>query len=85
MRNDIWKIFPLFTPATAQLYDWRRRKEVCPKKMPQTYDEIAPHYDAAIRPFERWFLAKLRASTFQRLPADARVLEVGAGTGLNFI
>lgn len=53
--------------------------------MPRSYDEIAPHYDAAIRPLERWFLAKLRASTFQHLPADARILEIGAGTGMNFV
>ena len=53
--------------------------------MPRTYDEIAPHYDAAIRPFERWFLARLRASTLQHLPPDARILEIGAGTGLNFV
>ena len=53
--------------------------------MPRTYDEIAPHYDAAIRPFERWFLARLRASTFQHIPPDGRILEIGAGTGLNFV
>lgn len=33
---------------------------------------------------DRWFLAKLRASTLQQLPDGARVLEIGAGTGLNF-
>ena len=53
--------------------------------MPRTYDEIAPHYDAALRPLERWFLSKLRASTFQHLPHDARILEIGAGTGMNFV
>ncbi len=53
--------------------------------MPRTYDEIAPHYDAAIRPLERWFLARLRASTLKRLPDNARILELGAGTGMNFI
>ncbi|HKO95466.1 MAG TPA: class I SAM-dependent methyltransferase [Pyrinomonadaceae bacterium] len=53
--------------------------------MPRSYDEIAPHYDAAIRPLERWFLAKLRAATFQQLPDDARILEIGAGTGMNFV
>ncbi len=53
--------------------------------MPRTYDEIAPHYDTAIRPFERWFLARLRASTFQHIAPDARILEIGAGTGLNFV
>ncbi|MDQ1707308.1 MAG: hypothetical protein QOJ88_519 [Pyrinomonadaceae bacterium] len=51
----------------------------------KTYDEIAPHYDRAIRPLERWFLARLRETAFRYLPADARVLEIGAGTGLNFV
>ncbi len=49
------------------------------------YDEIAPHYDAAIRPLERWFLASLRRRTFSQLPENAQLLEVGAGTGLNFV
>lgn len=49
------------------------------------YDEIAPHYDAAIRPLQRWFLASLRQKTFSQLPENARLLEVGAGTGLNFV
>jgi SAM-dependent methyltransferase len=50
----------------------------------QTYDDLAPHYDKAMRPFDRWFLARLRASTLRYLPAGASVLELGAGTGLNF-
>jgi len=49
------------------------------------YDQIAPHYDAAIRPLQRWFLARLREKTFSWLPENARLLEVGAGTGLNFV
>jgi ubiquinone/menaquinone biosynthesis C-methylase UbiE len=49
-----------------------------------TYDKIAPHYDQAMAPLERWFLGKLRAATLRKLPAHARLLEVGAGTGLNF-
>ena len=51
----------------------------------QTYDRIAPHYDQAIRPLDRWFLARLRAATLRELPAGARILELGAGTGLNFV
>lgn len=51
----------------------------------RTYDEVAPHYDAAICPLDRWFLAKLRATTLRYLPEGARVLELGAGTGLNFV
>jgi ubiquinone/menaquinone biosynthesis C-methylase UbiE len=51
----------------------------------RTYDDIAPNYDRAVRPLDRWFLARLRANTFRYLPKDARVLEIGAGTGLNFV
>jgi len=51
----------------------------------RTYDDIAPHYDKAMRPLDRWFLARLRATTFRYLPEGARVLELGAGTGLNFV
>ena len=47
----------------------------------RTYDEVAPHYDAAMRPLDRWFLARLRASTLSHLPDNARVLEIGAFTG----
>lgn len=50
-----------------------------------TYDDIAPDYDAAIRPLQSWFLAGLRAKTLSWLPENARLLEVGAGTGLNFV
>ncbi len=52
--------------------------------MPRTYDEIAPHYDKAMSPLDRWFLARLRAKTLSYLPEGAHVLELGAGTGLNF-
>ncbi|HKP46330.1 MAG TPA: class I SAM-dependent methyltransferase [Pyrinomonadaceae bacterium] len=51
----------------------------------RTYDDIAPRYDAAMRPLDRWFLARLRETTLNYLPADARILELGAGTGLNFV
>jgi ubiquinone/menaquinone biosynthesis C-methylase UbiE len=53
--------------------------------MPRTYDQIAPHYDRGMRPLDRWFLARLRETTFQYLPQDGRILEIGAGTGLNFV
>jgi phosphatidylethanolamine/phosphatidyl-N-methylethanolamine N-methyltransferase len=49
-----------------------------------TYDAFAARYDAAIRPCERLFLARLREKAISALPLDARLLEVGAGTGLNF-
>jgi ubiquinone/menaquinone biosynthesis C-methylase UbiE len=55
-----------------------------PPRVRVTYDPLAARYDAAIRPFERLFLARLRARTVAALPVDGRVLEVGAGTGLNF-
>ncbi|MGH9908163.1 MAG: class I SAM-dependent methyltransferase, partial [Pyrinomonadaceae bacterium] len=41
-------------------------------------------YDAVMRPLERWFLTRLRAETFRLLPENARLLELGAGTGQNF-
>ena len=37
-----------------------------------------------MRPLEGWFLRRWRAETLAYLPADSRILEVGAGTGLNF-
>ena len=49
-----------------------------------TYDRIAAHYDRAIGPLERRFLSRLRAETLGALPAGSRILEIGAGTGLNF-
>jgi ubiquinone/menaquinone biosynthesis C-methylase UbiE len=48
------------------------------------YDGLAEGYDAAMRPLERWFLARLRRRTLSALPEASRILEVGAGTGLNF-
>lgn len=48
------------------------------------YDRLAHRYERSIAPMERWFLARLRANTLREIPASARVLEVGAGTGLNF-
>jgi phosphatidylethanolamine/phosphatidyl-N-methylethanolamine N-methyltransferase len=51
----------------------------------RTYDDIAPHYDNMMRPLDRWFLARLRETTFRYLPQDARILEIGAGTGRNFV
>ena len=48
------------------------------------YDDFAPHYDAAMRPLDRWFLARLRRRAIDLLPKNARLLEVGAGTGINF-
>lgn len=51
---------------------------------PAIYDRMAGHYDRAIAPLERIFLARLRAEALHELPTESRILEVGAGTGLNF-
>lgn len=53
--------------------------------MPTTYDKFAPQYDSVMRPLERWFLTRLRQETFNLLPKNARILELGAGTGRNFV
>ena len=45
---------------------------------------MAPHYDRAMRPLERRVFGRLRASLVGGLPAGARLLELGAGTGANF-
>lgn len=50
-----------------------------------TYDKFAHQYDATMRPLERWFLERLRIKTFNLLPRNARILELGAGTGRNFV
>ena len=52
--------------------------------MPSNYDRIAPKYDRAIRPLERWFLQDLRKEAIAALPDNSRILEIGAGTGANF-
>ena len=49
-----------------------------------TYNELAPNYEAISR-FEQRFFPTLRAEALSLLPTNARILEVGAGTGLNFI
>lgn len=55
-----------------------------PQRSRATYDRLASRYDQAIGPLERRFLSRLRAETLKALPDNSRVLEVGAGTGLNF-
>lgn len=48
------------------------------------YDHFARFYDLAFAPFERRFLGRWRRETLSFLPADAVILELGAGTGANF-
>ncbi|CAN5781957.1 class I SAM-dependent methyltransferase [soil metagenome] len=49
-----------------------------------TYDHLARFYDLAFAPFERRFLGRWRRETLSLLPANAVILELGAGTGANF-
>jgi ubiquinone/menaquinone biosynthesis C-methylase UbiE len=51
---------------------------------PAIYDRMARHYDRLIAPLERRFLARWRAEALRELPTESHILEVGAGTGLNF-
>ncbi len=48
------------------------------------YDSLAADYDRALAPFERRFISRWRGEALAALPAEARLLEIGAGTGLNF-
>ncbi|HEU4714128.1 MAG TPA: class I SAM-dependent methyltransferase [Pyrinomonadaceae bacterium] len=48
------------------------------------YDDFAQHYEGVMNPLQRWGLVGLRAETLRQLP-KGRILEIGAGTGLNFI
>ena len=55
-----------------------------PLRLRATYDPLASRYDGFMSPLERRFLARLRAQTLSQLPENASILEIGAGTGLNF-
>lgn len=48
------------------------------------YDALARGYDLLFEPLERLALSRWRAEVFSHLPQQARLLELGAGTGLNF-
>lgn len=49
-----------------------------------TYDSFARYYDAVFAPLERIGLSRFRREVFAELPADARIVELGSGTGANF-
>jgi len=51
---------------------------------PARYDSVAQYYEGVMSPFERWGLVKLRQETLNQLP-HGHILEIGAGTGLNFV
>lgn len=48
------------------------------------YDDFAQHYEGVMSPLQRWGLLGLRIEVLRQLPAG-RILEIGAGTGLNFV
>ena len=48
------------------------------------YDSVAQYYEGVMSPLQRWGLLKLRRETISQLP-NGRILEIGAGTGLNFV
>jgi ubiquinone/menaquinone biosynthesis C-methylase UbiE len=52
--------------------------------MQYTYDKFAKCYDHVIGPLDRKFLMKWRKKAFLKLPTSGLILEIGAGTGLNF-
>lgn len=51
---------------------------------PQSYDRVASRYDKLISPLESFGLTRWRKEALSLLPADSHILEIGAGTGLNF-
>ena len=47
------------------------------------YNRVAPFYDLEQAPGERLFVGRLRHELWAMMPEDARVLEIGVGTGVN--
>jgi phosphatidylethanolamine/phosphatidyl-N-methylethanolamine N-methyltransferase len=54
------------------------------KMKPARYDSVAQYYEGVMSPLQRWGLDRLRQETINQLPAG-RILEIGVGTGLNFV
>jgi phosphatidylethanolamine/phosphatidyl-N-methylethanolamine N-methyltransferase len=59
---------------------WKMTNEKCTAR----YDSVAQYYERVMSPFQRWGLVKLRQETLNQLP-PGHILEIGAGTGLNFV
>ena len=58
-----------------------------PPSKPPIYDAFAAHYERVLRPLERLIFTRLRAAALLALTGGGeglRLLEIGAGTGLNF-
>jgi phosphatidylethanolamine/phosphatidyl-N-methylethanolamine N-methyltransferase len=51
---------------------------------PARYDSVAEYYEGVMSPLQRWGLLGLRRDAISQLP-PGRILEIGAGTGLNFV
>lgn len=49
------------------------------------YRSIAKYYDALMSPAERLFLRELRRQAIGYIPRGSRTVELGAGTGANFM
>lgn len=47
------------------------------------YNRVAPFYDLEQAFGERLFVGRLRRQLWSRVPSDARILEIGVGTGVN--
>jgi ubiquinone/menaquinone biosynthesis C-methylase UbiE len=51
---------------------------------PMIYDRYAGVYDKLLSPLERAFLSQWRKELIAKLPSVGPIIEIGAGTGLNF-